>query len=142
MSDTVNFDQFVRDYLNVGEVQGIYYYPTKKLAIASLHPGAIIDGKSVSTNGVVISTADREDFIYNPIQFVHSIRDAEYKLGVDQRDNVPILVRQTVPTARKMVYAFLMILTCMALLNYYKGSVRTNMFRIVSSAANKKKEKK
>ncbi|CAK5110881.1 unnamed protein product [Meloidogyne enterolobii] len=43
----INFDQFVRDYLNVGEVQTIYFYPNKELAIATLHPNAVINGKTV-----------------------------------------------------------------------------------------------
>ncbi|CAK5110886.1 unnamed protein product [Meloidogyne enterolobii] len=97
---TINFDQFVRDYLNVGEVQGIYFYPNKELAIATLHPNAVISGKTISSHGVPISTSDRLIFNYSPTQFVHAVRDVEQKLGVDQRENVPILVKHTMPTGR------------------------------------------
>ena len=54
----------------------------------------------VTTKGVPISLADRMDFDLNQMKFIHSIRDAEYSLGVDQRDNVPILVKQTMPTTK------------------------------------------
>uniref|UniRef100_A0A914LGS0 Peptidase M41 FtsH extracellular domain-containing protein n=1 Tax=Meloidogyne incognita TaxID=6306 RepID=A0A914LGS0_MELIC len=136
----INFDQFVRDYLNVGEVQTIYYYPNRKLAIATLHPNAVINGKTVSSYGVPISTSDRFDFNYSPTQFVHAVRDAEQKLGVDQRENVPIFVKHTMPTGRKIIYFLILGLLSIVSLNYYKGKMGKDAFRVISSAA-KKKEK-
>uniref|UniRef100_A0A915LG70 Uncharacterized protein n=1 Tax=Meloidogyne javanica TaxID=6303 RepID=A0A915LG70_MELJA len=109
----INFDQFVRDYLNVGEV---------------------------SSYGVPISTSDRFDFNYSPTQFVHAVRDAEQKLGVDQRENVPIFVKHTMPTGRKIIYFLILGLLSIVSLNYYKGKMGKDAFRVISSAA-KKKEK-
>uniref|UniRef100_A0A183CH17 Transmembrane protein n=1 Tax=Globodera pallida TaxID=36090 RepID=A0A183CH17_GLOPA len=41
----IDFDQFVQDYLRAGEVQIVYFYPGKSIAIAVLQPGAIIKGQ-------------------------------------------------------------------------------------------------
>uniref|UniRef100_A0A183BPB7 FtsH_ext domain-containing protein n=1 Tax=Globodera pallida TaxID=36090 RepID=A0A183BPB7_GLOPA len=41
----IDFDQFVQDYLRAGEVQIVYFYPGKSIAIAVLQPGALIKGQ-------------------------------------------------------------------------------------------------
>uniref|UniRef100_A0A915MLK9 Uncharacterized protein n=1 Tax=Meloidogyne javanica TaxID=6303 RepID=A0A915MLK9_MELJA len=111
---TVNFDQFVRDYLNVGEI---------------------------SSYGVPISTSDRLDFNYSPTQFVHAVRDAEQKLGVDQRENVPILVKHTMSTGRKILYFLILGLLSIVSINHFKAKMGKDAFRVISSAAKKKEGK-
>ncbi|KAL7077685.1 hypothetical protein ACQ4LE_003048, partial [Meloidogyne hapla] len=132
---TINFDQFVRDYLNAGEVDGIYYYPNKNFAFAMLHPNAVINGKTVTSAGVPISTSDRLDFNFSPMQFIHAVRDAEHQLGVDQRESVPILIKKTMSTGRKIVYVLLFGLISAALFNYYRSIMGKSVFRVISSAA-------
>ncbi|CAK5089620.1 unnamed protein product [Meloidogyne enterolobii] len=133
---TINFDQFVRDYLNVGEVQGIYFYPNKELAIATLNPNAVINGKTISSHGVPISTSDRLLFNYSSTQFVHAVRDAEQKLGVDQRENVPILVKNTMSNGRK--FLCFLILGLIYFVSLSRDILIRRTFRVISSAAKKK----
>uniref|UniRef100_A0A183C3L9 Uncharacterized protein n=1 Tax=Globodera pallida TaxID=36090 RepID=A0A183C3L9_GLOPA len=88
----VDFDQFVQDYLMAGEVQMVYVYlyPVNCIAVAVLHPGAVIRGQPFNDSGVLI----RLDPFMGDMKFMRAFKDVQNRIGVDLRDHVPQKCKQ------------------------------------------------
>lgn len=93
--NTINFHQFVK-------VQEIYFYPFFMKAIAILHPN--YTGESVSTNGIPISVPME---LIRESKFNQAIRNAELNLGVDEKENIPI-IHKTLPVWLFILISYLM----------------------------------
>uniref|UniRef100_A0A914GW73 Uncharacterized protein n=1 Tax=Globodera rostochiensis TaxID=31243 RepID=A0A914GW73_GLORO len=89
-ASAVDFEQFVQDYLMAGEVQMVYLYLRKAIAIAVLHPGAVIRGQPCNDSAVLI----RLDSHMSTFKFDKDLRDVQNRIGVDLRDHVPLAVQQ------------------------------------------------
>ena len=106
----ITFDQLL-DILSAGEVQMLYYYPGRNKVVATLQPGAQINGAPFTGPGLHISLDDT--FRFDPYKFPTRIRATEHQLGIDEREAVPIAMRNT---------AWLVVLTyligCFLLITY------------------------
>lgn len=83
---------FVDKYLKHGEVKRIVFVPANTRAIVILHPGAVIDGRPVNEQSIVV------EYQQNAQQFWADIRKAEAELGIGLAQGVQIDLYQGMTT--------------------------------------------
>uniref|UniRef100_A0A183C0N1 CN hydrolase domain-containing protein n=1 Tax=Globodera pallida TaxID=36090 RepID=A0A183C0N1_GLOPA len=67
----------------------VYLYPVNCIAIAVLHPGAVIRGQPFNDSGVLI----RLDPFMGDMKFMRAFKDVQNRIGVDLRDHVPVAIQ-------------------------------------------------
>ncbi|GMT16476.1 hypothetical protein PFISCL1PPCAC_7773 [Pristionchus fissidentatus] len=80
----VDFATFAKKYLRAGEIQKITFVVGKEKAVGTLHPGAVIDGKTAKSGHVVIN------YPQSPAQFWADVRKEEADMGIALSQGVDI----------------------------------------------------
>uniref|UniRef100_A0A914YK14 Uncharacterized protein n=1 Tax=Panagrolaimus superbus TaxID=310955 RepID=A0A914YK14_9BILA len=87
-AEPIEFDEFLEHILPTGEIQRVVYVPHQQRAIAFLQPGAMIHGKSY-TSDVIPIRIERQN-PSQPDQVRLEIRHAEEKLGLPLTEGIPV----------------------------------------------------
>ncbi|KAI3407722.1 hypothetical protein GPALN_014375 [Globodera pallida] len=119
----IDFDQFVQDYLRAGEVQIVYFYPGKSIAIAVLQPGALIKGRPFNDSGVLIRLDPSTNFL-------QVFEDVQNQIGTDLCNHVPATIPK--PSQKTNLFFLLFYGILLALhFKYWRAARRRPIFRIV-----------
>ncbi|KAL3076330.1 hypothetical protein niasHS_013601 [Heterodera schachtii] len=122
----VSYDEFVQHFLAAGEVRMIYFYPSKSVAVAVLHPGAVIRGQPYHGSAVLIRL---DSYAASGSHFLQGVEDAQNRLGIDPREHVPVAIHFP-----SVLPAFMLILGWSILFamffKYARTSLRQSLFKV------------
>ncbi|GMR37555.1 hypothetical protein PMAYCL1PPCAC_07750, partial [Pristionchus mayeri] len=94
----VDFGSFAKKYLRAGEVQKITFVVGKDKAVATLYPGAIIDGKPAECQHVVIN------YGHPAQQFWADVRKEEAEMGISLAQGVDLQLFNPVSGLRMFMF--------------------------------------
>ncbi|KAL3120486.1 hypothetical protein niasHT_000604 [Heterodera trifolii] len=108
----VTYNEFVQHFLTAGQVRMIYFYPSKCVAMAVLHPGAVIRGHPYHLSAVPIRL---DPCIASGTNFLQGVEEAQNRLGIDPTEHVPVTIHvNSVLTASMLVLGWFILFVLLA----------------------------
>ncbi|KAL3068961.1 hypothetical protein niasHS_015676 [Heterodera schachtii] len=108
----VTYNEFVQHFLAAGQVRMIYFYPSKCVAMAVLHPGAVIRGHPYHLSAVPIRL---DPCIASGTNFLQGVEEAQNRLGIDPTEHVPVTIHvNSVLTASMLVLGWFILFVLLA----------------------------